>query len=291
MNGISKRHASYITALILLASILLCAICFWDAGKIAVINADDYQDGSRLKFRFDSLSFYDGRLTCKGWVVYPQKATTTFDTAVVLYDPAGNDLYELPTQFEKREAEEIPLHDGTDYTDSGFVCNAFIGGLPAGTYEICIAYRNNALSMLLYTGRYIGPDAAGVSIVDVSRYKHGKYYNVFHAIDTVELEGDVLSVSGWAVLPEKPAQKLSCLLYDPDSDTYFSIHTESTKRQDLAEVFRDGTNYEDAGFLASVPLSKYDLTGRRLEVCLAYHSDRNVILIHTDRFWEGDADA
>ena len=93
-----------------------------------------------------------GVLTLSGWAMVQGEGPGAVDCRYVLYDPAQDRYYRLPTTMDPGEEAAAATGD----PDAGFYAFALADQLPAGELELCFAYRSNGHNALIRTGQIVG---------------------------------------------------------------------------------------------------------------------------------------
>lgn len=120
------------------------------------INAADYPEPvpAGLVWDLTACERADGMLTVEGWAcVYEQRFEAVDIRAALLgADGAG---WVLPTVLREDAAAKQAIGDVVFGEYGGFTSRCAEKSLPAGKYEVCIAYRCNGHDTLVPTGAFV----------------------------------------------------------------------------------------------------------------------------------------
>lgn len=119
------------------------------------VNEADYPDPVPTAMRWDiAAACSDGFLTVEGWVCVEDDRFESVDIrpALLSADGAG---WTLPTWLREDENARLAAGDAVFGEYGGFTGRCHTKRLPAGTYELCIAYRCNGLSAMIHTGQSV----------------------------------------------------------------------------------------------------------------------------------------
>lgn len=105
-----------------------------------------------------------------------------------------------------------------------------------------------------------------------------------YAIDEIEVNGKIISISGWIVDPEVEVKRFETyvLLKNETTQEYFKVPTMMKERADLNQSFNNGIEHKNSGFFARGKLSSFQ-QGDIYRVYLWYKNNDFDILIDTGK--------
>jgi len=110
-------------------------------------------------------------------------------------------------------------------------------------------------------------------------------------IDHIVKKECLLSLSGWALVPEESIEtyRIHILLQNTNNSQYLKIPTIMSKRTDVTQYFHDpyfeeNFNYDMSGWQASVKTGRLSLPLEQYEVVLLYQNNLRYIIVHTGRY-------
>ena len=120
------------------------------------IRAEDYPEPVPADLLWDitACERAGGMLTVEGWACVRQQRFEAVDirAAVLAADGAG---WTLPTVLREDAAAKQAIGDVVFGEYGGFTSRCAEKALPAGSYELCIAYRCNGHDTLVRTGIFV----------------------------------------------------------------------------------------------------------------------------------------
>ena len=136
------------------AAILLFAFLLrTDLRSVHRLDPADYTEPAPEGFVYEcTITPGSGVLTLSGWAMVQDEGPGAVDCRYVLYDPAQDRYYRLPTTMEQSEAAVAATGEsGALY--AGLYGFALTEQLPAGELELCFAYRSDGHNALIHTGQ------------------------------------------------------------------------------------------------------------------------------------------
>lgn len=93
--------------------------------------------------------------------------------------------------------------------------------------------------------------------------------NTQFSVDSIEVR-DSITITGWALQRGETALNCDVILRGAVSGEVYQIPTQIQEREDINQVYSDGIDYKNAGFLAKVRRAKLRLDQEDYEIFLQY---------------------
>ena len=96
------------------------------------------------------------------------------------------------------------------------------------------------------------------------------------SIDSFEVNDETATVqiTGWALIPgvriEVNHLQRKIWIKDTSTGQFYQITTAAVRRSDVTRMYQDGTNYDKAGFSASIDLKEFGIKNVCYEVYVCY---------------------
>ncbi len=119
------------------------------------VSAADYPDPvpAALRWQLSASGVSGGMVTVEGWALVEGERFESVDIRPVLWDAAGQAGWALPTYLREDEAARAAAGKVVFGEYGGFTGRCAVRALPAGSYEVCIAYCCNGIRTLVHTGQ------------------------------------------------------------------------------------------------------------------------------------------
>lgn len=97
------------------------------------------------------------------------------------------------------------------------------------------------------------------------------------------MENGAYILEGWACLQGERILTIDswAVLYDVENGKYYRLPTAAQLDEAATETINDGGQYARAGFSVIAPLAQLEKPPEAYELCFAYRSNENNLLVHT----------
>lgn len=284
-NGMAvrKKEIRFYMVGILFLSILFSFAVAVDRGKIrrwteALVTEDI------VSYVIDSVQVTEN-VTIQGWALILGEETETVDCNVMLVGEESGERWVLPTMVMERNDLTEAFLDGVDYSKAGFLANIQKDrlSLDREDYRIYLEYLTNGHSYLVPTNQMVRAVRETLWQETDSRDA-----GISFMVDSVAAKNKILTISGWLFGKEdiKSPTRTEVLLLNSRTGKAYTIPTDAVERVDLIESFSDfsDSSFEQAGFVASVEVWRFDFGYDNFEVCLRYTNEKGTYMIHTGQY-------
>lgn len=133
-------------------------LIYYDYNKIELVEVDDYNFSSDIKFNIDKIEQLKeiGTISFRGWALKKDDTLKTYENYIVLKELETNKMLKVNTTLEKREDVTKSFNDSYNYDNSGFFAKMKTKYLKKGyKYEIYILYLSDNNKLLIPTNSYV----------------------------------------------------------------------------------------------------------------------------------------
>lgn len=103
-------------------------------------------------------------------------------------------------------------------------------------------------------------------------------------IDTVNIDTYYIAIGGWALIPNEELTEydVNIVLENTETKEAVELPTMLYEREDLNEIYTDGTDYTNYGFLSRVNKLLIDYEDNSYEIYIKYFNNDHNLFVKTD---------
>jgi len=103
-------------------------------------------------------------------------------------------------------------------------------------------------------------------------------------IDTVNIDSHFIAIGGWALIPNEKLNEfdVNVILVNTETKEALQLPTMLYEREALNELFTDGTDYSQSGFLSRVNKYFIDYQNNSYEIYLKYFNNDHRFYVRTN---------
>lgn len=227
------------------------------------ITVEEFVQTNDIVHNFDFISVDEESITLQGWAILHETNTNNQTMALLLTEEDGNTfVYEMTSQIR----EDVGLHfENEMYNLSGFSCvlNPQEHNLRNAQVQIVIQdegyYYLDLNSQALEENIEVSP-----VVVWDDTWTMVESSDILFNLDLNNLEGDILHLKGWGVLPDQSIEQQQIFIKTSfESEEQILLRTEKQERYDVSDHFGNEL-YSHTGFelqvnLAEIPVNTHHL--------------------------------